>query len=389
MNDVKFGTVFLGGAKEVATIPDKAVAWLDHFIEANEHFIIGDCHGVDLALQNYLHSRGYANVTVYYSTDECRFNVGEWEVERVILKNEDAMIVACNCAFLIWDGCSEDTKSSIEKLRQRGQPIFIYRTDLDRLRVVRGNCKLEKTNTNKEIKTMLTQNTINDFAEYAKNTLTIAGRTDPNLDFYKSLPICILDAVYSIGVKYSSTAKVTERYIKHFDLNISSSAADENEHTVKDFLNNIKEAGGTSAFAENVVHNRQRTSSVNGILKSEACELVARVFEKHGINTLDDFASYADKSSLDKDILTVHGQSSGIMLRYLYMLAGDNQRIKPDRMVQRFVAGIFPEIKDHDELQELIARSAEVLKSDFPEMTPRFLDYLIWEYQKNIKLKEK
>ena len=231
---------------------------------------------------------------------------------------------------------------------------------------------------------MLNQ-TIKNFADYCEKKLSIAGKTDPNLDFYKSLPICILDAVYSIGVKYSSTSKVTERYIKHFDLNISRSAADENEHTVKDFLNNIKEAGGAKAFAEEVVHNRQRTSSRNGILKAEACELVAKVFESHGINTLSDFENYHKKDELDKDILSVHGQSSGVMLKYLKMLCGNNNLIKPDRMVKRFVAGFSSTITSDEDLQELVSRAAtEVLKLKYPNMKPRLLDYLIWEYQKNI-----
>ena len=232
---------------------------------------------------------------------------------------------------------------------------------------------------------MLTNQTIKNFADYCERKLSIAGKSDPNLDFYKSLPLCILDAVYSIGVKYSSTAKVTERYIKHYELDISRDVAGSNEHTIKDFLKNIENAGGAKAFAEEVVHNRQRTSSRNGILKAEACELVAKVFESHGINTLSDFANYDKKDELDKDILAVHGQASGVMLRYLYMLSGDDKRIKPDRMIQRFVEGFDPTIKSHDELQELVSRAAEVLKSKYPSMTPRFLDHIIWEYQKNIK----
>ena len=232
---------------------------------------------------------------------------------------------------------------------------------------------------------MLINQTIKNFADYCERKLSIAGKSDPNLDFYKSLPLCILDAVYSIGVKYSSTAKVTERYIEYYDLDISRSFAGANEHTIKDFLKNIKDAGGAKEFAEKVVHNRQRTSSRNGILKAEACELVAKVFESHGINTLSDFNNYDNKDALDKDILAVHGQSSGVMLRYLYMLSGDDKRIKPDRMIQRFVEGFDPLIKNHDELQELVSRASEVLKSNYPSMTPRFLDHIIWEYQKNIK----
>ena len=233
---------------------------------------------------------------------------------------------------------------------------------------------------------MLTNQTIKNFADYCERKLSIAGKSDPNLDFYKSLPLCILDAVYSIGVKYSSTAKVTERYIEYYDLDISRGVAGANEHTIKDFLKNIKDAGGAKAFAEEVVHNRQRTSSINGILKAEACELVAKVFENHGINTLSDFENYDKKDELDKNILAVHGQASGVMLRYLYMLSGDDKRIKPDRMIQRFVEGFDPLIKNHDELQELVSGAAEVLKSKYPSMTPRFLDHIIWEYQKGIKV---
>ena len=232
---------------------------------------------------------------------------------------------------------------------------------------------------------MLTNQTIKSFADYCERKLSIAGKSDPNLDFYKSLPLCILDAVYSIGVKYSSTAKVTERYIKHYELDISRDVAGSNEHTIKDFLKNINDAGGAKEFSEKIVINRQRTSSRKGILKAEACELVAKVFESHGINTLSDFANYDKKDELDKDILAVHGQSSGVMLKYLKMLCGNNNLIKPDRMVKRFVAGFSSTITSDEELQELVSRAAtEVLKLKYPNMRPRLLDYLIWEYQKNI-----
>lgn len=227
---------------------------------------------------------------------------------------------------------------------------------------------------------MLTNQTIKNFADYCERKLSIAGKSDPNLDFYKSLPLCILDAVYSIGVKYSSTAKVTERYIEYYDLDISRSFSGANEHTIKNFLKNIENAGGAKAFAEEVVHNRQRTSSISGILKAEACEMVARVCEKHGIDTLADFNNYGKKDELDKDILAVHGQSSGVMLKYLRMLAGNNNLIKPDRMVKRFVAGFSSTITSDEELQELVSRAAtEILNLKHPNMTPRLLDYLIWE----------
>lgn len=47
---------------------------------------------------------------------------------------------------------------------------------------------------------------------------TLKDRGDPFKDFYKSLPICILDAVFSIGVRYTSVVNVVNSYIGTFDL---------------------------------------------------------------------------------------------------------------------------------------------------------------------------
>lgn len=48
----------------------------------------------------------------------------------------------------------------------------------------------------------------------------LKDRGDPFKDFYKSLPICILDAVFSIGVRYTSVVNVVNSYMATFDLTI-------------------------------------------------------------------------------------------------------------------------------------------------------------------------
>ena len=83
-----FGKVFLGGSKRIGRLPDKVVSMLDSFIKSGEHFLIGDCHGADLALQNYLHSKNYEKVTVFCSGEKCRFNVGGWEVRHIEASEE-------------------------------------------------------------------------------------------------------------------------------------------------------------------------------------------------------------------------------------------------------------------------------------------------------------
>jgi hypothetical protein len=83
MSKKNFEKVFLGGSKRIGRVPEKVAAYLDGFREDGVHFLIGDCHGADLALQNYLHSKGYEKVTVFSSGEKCRFNVGGWEVRHI------------------------------------------------------------------------------------------------------------------------------------------------------------------------------------------------------------------------------------------------------------------------------------------------------------------
>lgn len=61
----------------------------------------------------------------------------------------------------------------------------------------------------------------------------LKDRGDPFKDFYKSLPICILDAVFSIGVRYTSVVNVVNSYMATFDLTISRTQTDETEHMLQ------------------------------------------------------------------------------------------------------------------------------------------------------------
>lgn len=216
--------------------------------------------------------------------------------------------------------------------------------------------------------------------------LVIEKKTDPNLTFYKSLPLCIIDAVFSIGVKYTSVMKAEENFISYFKLNIPRTYPVKSEYTVNDFISHMDSIGSFEKAATYVFKNSQRTSSRKGILKAEACYLVAKVFQKHNINTLNKFNNYTNKLALDADILKVKGQRSGIMLKYLYMLAGDYNLIKPDRHMVRFINKEFPnltmDVKDHAAIKNIIEQTVLVLSAKYPNLTPRFLDYLIWEYMK-------
>ncbi|PKO09792.1 MAG: hypothetical protein CVU40_07855 [Chloroflexi bacterium HGW-Chloroflexi-2] len=84
----------------------------------------------------------------------------------------------------------------------------------------------------------------------------------------------------------------------------------------------------------------------------------------------------------EAEIARIPGQSSGLSTRYFYMLAGDENFIKPDRMIRRFIqAAIGRELSIEDCQELLLAAHAELVR-DYPLLTPRSLDHEIWLYQR-------
>lgn len=139
---------------------------------------------------------------------------------------------------------------------------------------------------------------------------------------------------------------------------------------------------GVEGMANTVFQNRQRTSSRSGILKSEAVLLYCRALTEAGINTFADFdqdrCEYAEAM-----ILGLPGQSSGIAFDYFMMLAGDDNLIKPDRMVQRYVANALKldAIPQPRQAAILVRLAAKVLRKRGRQWTPLSLDHAIWKHQ--------
>jgi len=76
---------------------------------------------------------------------------------------------------------------------------------------------------------------------------------------YQNLPLCVLDSVWSIGVRYGGVQNVVKRYCDHYRIDDKDTA-----HTIDDLVANIR-AACSSRFAAEIVLNSQRTSSRGGI----------------------------------------------------------------------------------------------------------------------------
>src|SRR4051812_9243975 len=83
--------------------------------------------------------------------------------------------------------------------------------------------------------------------------------------FYQSVPFCIIDAVYSIGVRYPSVQRVVSRYCERFGLQRIHSdrhvlPAPEHQESVSVFCRKA-ETLGAERMAVEIFRNRQRTST--------------------------------------------------------------------------------------------------------------------------------
>ena len=201
---------------------------------------------------------------------------------------------------------------------------------------------------------------------------------------YASLPLCVIDAVFSISARYTSTQKTVERFCQFSGWTLFSDTREGRgfgEHGVKEFVS-ICEQTGPEKMAISVYENRQRTSSRSGILKAEAVFLFCRALEYAGINGFTDL-SLERREFAEAIILGLPGQSSGIAFDYFMMLAGDDDLGKPDRRVQKFIGEALrlqgtPQPRQTSILLRLA--TAELRRRGHL-WTPLTLDRAIWEHE--------
>ena len=208
-----------------------------------------------------------------------------------------------------------------------------------------------------------------------ERALSDSGESIHIPDGYRSVPLCAIDAIYSIGVRYEGVENVVERYRSYW--RAQGVDADSPAHTTAQFL---REFGERDDLGFTLFGNRQLTSPRGGIPKADA---VLRLLEMLGscdfdIQTTEQLRSHFKDEKLDAAIRSIHGQSSGISAKYLFLLAGVEDAIKPDRMIVRFVSDAVGRKVTPLEAQDLLVETVPGLKSAFPDVTPRLLDHVIW-----------
>lgn len=214
---------------------------------------------------------------------------------------------------------------------------------------------------------------INKIVEFCKNNLDLNSLE--YLEPYQSLPVCIIDCVYSLRAKYFQvTVPIVQRYADKY-MNGDRLAEG---YTLSDLMDQIELAGGFHKFASEVLKNNQQ---ISGRLKSEICYELSRKLKLLNIETIDDFNKYDNPEILEITIRSVKGIGSA-GLNYLFMLAGDPDRCKPDVHIHRFINDAIGRDVTDDECQSFLTDTVKVLKNEYPNITVRTLDSIIWnKYQ--------
>jgi hypothetical protein len=175
-------------------------------------------------------------------------------------------------------------------------------------------------------------------ANAARTKLPLGDAAFGDQHEYASLPLCIIDAVFSIGVKYASTKLVPPRWaeaqIPAWPIYRRGAII---EHSISDFLKAL-DSLPSDRLAASVFKNRQRTSSKNGILKAEAVRQFAMALRDSGVERFSDCKGVATLEAAEALVRqTIKGQRSGMSFDYFRILVGQ-ETVKADRMVCRFVA---------------------------------------------------
>jgi hypothetical protein len=164
----------------------------------------------------------------------------------------------------------------------------------------------------------------------------------PRTARWTTLSACVLDAVWSLGARYDSVVvPLVYRALDGVPPAALTAAVvpEEDPYPLPRLLQRFPE----EALLRAATGNAQRTSTRNGVTKAQAVLSYAAVLIDHGVEDLrganQAMADTDRMASIEAGLRTVPGDGAhGIRRGYLWMLCGDDERIKPDRMVMRWLA---------------------------------------------------
>lgn len=224
-------------------------------------------------------------------------------------------------------------------------------------------------------------------AAYAETHLSLQTAQLSPAYYYHSLPACVIDSIFSLGVKYAQVENVVSNVQEVtkwpvFRQHGVPFLSEDQQTTVSALVEEMgqHEAPQRTLFNNSGYANPAKRSGTR-TLKSALVGKFAQVLVDHGVETFQTLRQ-ADPEALDERLRALPALRSGVAVRYFRMLAGDDSQVKPDRMIQRFIKDAIGKSLDVDAAASLVQDACGLLRQKYPALTPRLLDHEIWKFQR-------
>lgn len=210
----------------------------------------------------------------------------------------------------------------------------------------------------------------------------VALNPGPRKTRWGSISLCILDAVWSIAAHYD---RVIDPLVRAFaDANgIERPVISVDDQPLEDPYP-CSRLASLEVEALLAVTNRQRTSTRSGITKAEASIRYTEILSANSIETLADASALLtrpeDLERVDTALAEVPGDGAhGVRRGYLWMLVGDSDRIKPDRMILKWFGKTLSHHVTPTEATEILCAASPICSERLGRtVTAWDIDHAIW-----------
>lgn len=206
--------------------------------------------------------------------------------------------------------------------------------------------------------------------------------------YYSSLPLCALDAIFSIRLNYyTQVIPVVEKMCE--TLSIPMLAADpleipsiKEQLTVTAFIEKLREKELWDADKMTSITHAYKTAGAGQILKTDAFMQFLDILVRHNIETFQDLNSVENQYNLGMELRAIKGQKESVS--YFFMLAGDKYDVKVDTHLTRFAQRATGEVNlTYQQIKDLYIKAAKAFSTETEEMTPRHFDHIVWNWQRD------
>lgn len=219
------------------------------------------------------------------------------------------------------------------------------------------------------------------------------SRTKPGSDvqneyYYAHLPLAVIDTVFSQGQAYSVTAQVVNNYCDYFKIQRNRPGdffpETKDQQSVSKFLKNFIYEGEFSFRTEIFKNNEPASASMYSKSKAMAAFDFADLLQEYGADYFQDIEKIIYDKSFAENVIKATGMTDN-GLNYFFLLAGSDSAARPVKFTIDFINGLTNDAVGHEYSIEIVNEVCCRLKTEFENMTPRLLGFLIWEYMRKKK----